>query len=132
MKKEDFVGKMTYQGLIIDAGFDPNIKGTKRDKFSFVIEYTEGRGTWMQPAGGMIWYMMCQGYPYGQEWFDWLVTLGDVTLDDTESESAAADEDTEAVNVTRVCEVCGVALEKRGGAKTCSPKCRKKLSRMAK
>lgn len=78
LKKEDFVGKMTYYGPIVDAGFDARIRGNKADQFSFAIDYGDrgrfaGQSVWMSPACAIIDVMARepQKYPYAIEWQEW-------------------------------------------------------------
>lgn len=78
LKKEDFVGKMTYYGPIIDAGFDVRIKGSKADQFSFAIDYGygpvyDGTQVWMCPACAIIDVMARESekWPHAIEWQEW-------------------------------------------------------------
>jgi hypothetical protein len=78
LKKEDFVGKMTYYGPIVDAGYDARIRGKKSDQFSFAIDYGErgrfdGQTVWMSPACAIIDVMAREPdkYPYAIEWQEW-------------------------------------------------------------
>lgn len=78
LKKEDFIGKMTYYGPVVDAGFDARIKGNKADQFSFAIDFGErgrfdGVSVWMQPAQSLIWAMANRPdeYPHAVEWNEW-------------------------------------------------------------
>lgn len=78
LKKEDFVGFMTYYGPIVDAGFDERIKGSKADQFSFAIDYGYGPvyfgcPVWMSPACAIIDCMANEPekYPYAVEWREW-------------------------------------------------------------